>query len=232
MILTAPPRIEQLPTSAPAPGTREDPPPFCWTDAAVARLRQLWANGRSAAQIARELGSVSRAAVISKAGRLGLRSGTAAPEATSIIVPRCTPRVGELTRAEKVLRQRERARQQPFAPAPSGPQPEPTAQTPASRPCSFMELGRDTCRWPIGEPGTDGFHFCGAPPDGDHVYCAHHRGIAHERPDPLPPPMWRPGRQLRPAPGGPVRPDGTGRRGSMQQQLVQQQQQAIEPEDG
>jgi GcrA cell cycle regulator len=216
MTPTTPPRIELLPKSAPTP-TCEDPAPFCWTEAAVARLRRSWANGRSAAQIARELGALSRSAVAAKARRLGLRRGAAAPEAKSIsAVPRCASPVGALTQRAKLLRQHERAlaRQQTIAPAPSAPQPEPTAQTlPARRPCSLMELGRDTCRWPIGDPGSAGFHFCGAPPDREHVYCAHHRGIAHERPDPLPEPRWRPGRLLQLAFGLPVGRDGTERRG-------------------
>jgi GcrA cell cycle regulator len=235
MTLTAPRRIDLQPKSAPTP-TREDSP-FCWTDAAVARLRRSWADGRSAAQIARELGALSRSAVVAKARRLGLRRGAAAPEAKSIsAVPRCASRVGALTHAEKLLRQHERAlaRQQAFAPAPSAPQPEPMAQTlPARRPCSLLELGRDTCRWPIGDPGSAGFHFCGAPPDRDHVYCVHHRAIAHERPDPLPEPVWRPGRLLQLALGRPVRPELLAqsmeppavRRVPMQQQPVQQQQQ-------
>src|SRR5687767_4710583 len=138
MTLTTPPRIELLPKSAPTP-TREEPVPFCWTDAAVARLRRSWADGRSAAQIARELGALSRSAVIAKARRLKLGRGAAAPEAKSIsAVSHCARPVGELTHAERLL-------QQTFAPAPSAPGP--MAQTlPASRPCSLMELGRDTCR--------------------------------------------------------------------------------------
>jgi GcrA cell cycle regulator len=216
MTLTTPPRIELLPNAAPT-STREDPVPFCWTDAAVARLRRSWANGRSAAQIARELGALSRSAVVAKARRLGLRRGAAAPEEkNNSAVPRCASPVGALTHAEKLLRQHERARvpQQTFAPARSAPQPGPMAQTaPASRPCSFMELGRDTCRWPVGDPGSAGFHFCGAPPDREHVYCAHHRGIAHERPDPLPEPRWRPGRLLQLAFGLAVGSNGTEGRG-------------------
>src|SRR6185436_9665476 len=42
-----------------------------------------------------------------------------------------------------------------------------------------------------------------------HVYCAHHRGIAHEQPEPIGQPMWRPGWRLQH--GRPVRSDGTER---------------------
>ena len=45
-----------------------------WTDERVAMLRELWAKGLSASQIAVQLGGVTRNAVIGKAHRLGLES--------------------------------------------------------------------------------------------------------------------------------------------------------------
>ena len=42
-----------------------------WTDERVAMLRELWAKGLSASQIAVQLGGVTRNAVIGKAHRLG-----------------------------------------------------------------------------------------------------------------------------------------------------------------
>ncbi|WP_281409432.1 GcrA family cell cycle regulator, partial [Oharaeibacter diazotrophicus] len=50
-----------------------------WTDERVERLKTLWAEGLSASQIAAELGSVTRNAVIGKVHRLGL-SGRAKPQ--------------------------------------------------------------------------------------------------------------------------------------------------------
>ena len=43
-----------------------------WTDYRVELLKEMWSEGRSANQISRELGGVSRNAVLSKAHRLGL----------------------------------------------------------------------------------------------------------------------------------------------------------------
>ena len=45
-----------------------------WTDERIDRLKELWSKGMTASQIADELGSVSRNAVIGKAHRLGLQS--------------------------------------------------------------------------------------------------------------------------------------------------------------
>jgi GcrA cell cycle regulator len=43
-----------------------------WTEAMVARLKELWAQGYSAAEISNELGHISRCGVITKAHRLNL----------------------------------------------------------------------------------------------------------------------------------------------------------------
>src|ERR1700754_4775 len=45
-----------------------------WTDERIDRLKELWSQGKTASQIAEELGGVSRNAVIGKAHRLGLQS--------------------------------------------------------------------------------------------------------------------------------------------------------------
>ncbi len=51
---------------------------FTWTEERVELLKQLWTDGRSASQIAAEIGGCSRNAVIGKIHRLGL-SGRAKP---------------------------------------------------------------------------------------------------------------------------------------------------------
>src|ERR687890_610375 len=43
-----------------------------WTEERIERLKNMWAKGATASQIADELGGVSRNAVIGKAHRLGL----------------------------------------------------------------------------------------------------------------------------------------------------------------
>ena len=68
-----------------------------WTDERVERLSALWLEGRSASQIAAELGEgVSRNAVIGKVHRLGL-SGRAVPPAEA-----AAPRIREVAPPEPV----------------------------------------------------------------------------------------------------------------------------------
>ncbi|MBK1636335.1 GcrA family cell cycle regulator, partial [Rhodovulum adriaticum] len=56
-----------------------------WTEERVETLKRMWAEGQSASQIAKELGGVTRNAVIGKVHRLGLsnRAGTAAAKSQS-----------------------------------------------------------------------------------------------------------------------------------------------------
>src|ERR1700761_1799863 len=53
-----------------------------WTEERVELLKKLWLDGLSASQIAKQLGGVTRNAVIGKVHRLGL-SGRAAPSQPS-----------------------------------------------------------------------------------------------------------------------------------------------------
>ena len=50
-----------------------------WTDERVGTLKKLWLEGLSASQIAKQLGGVTRNAVIGKVHRLGLSGRAASP---------------------------------------------------------------------------------------------------------------------------------------------------------
>eukprot|EP01037_Dinobryon_pediforme_P013111 gene13111-13213_t len=54
-----------------------------WTDDRVSTLKKLWLDGLSASQIAKQLGGVTRNAVIGKVHRLGLSGHRAAPDGDS-----------------------------------------------------------------------------------------------------------------------------------------------------
>ena len=54
-----------------------------WTDERVELLKKLWADGLSASQIANELGSVTRNAVIGKVHRLGLSGRAKSPSSSA-----------------------------------------------------------------------------------------------------------------------------------------------------
>lgn len=56
---------------------------------------------------------------------------------------------------------------------------------PESRRVSIVELGVNSCRWPLGDPRSDDFCFCGAdrmkPEDDSNAYCSAHAAIAYRQ---------------------------------------------------
>ncbi len=48
---------------------------------------------------------------------------------------------------------------------------------------TLEQLRPGMCCWPIGEPGTEDFHFCGRPVFDDKPYCADHCAIAYVKPN-------------------------------------------------
>ena len=95
-----------------------------WTDERVELLKKMWAEGQSASQIAKELGSVTRNAVIGKVHRLGLSNrvgGSDAPKGKGAEDEVDTAEVETTPRAEPV-----RAAPQAATPRPE-PRPQPRA---------------------------------------------------------------------------------------------------------
>ncbi len=155
-----------------------------WTEERVARLRELWAEGLSASEIARELGGVTRNAVIGKVHRLRLerrapsRRGTAAKNARPAPPSRRRPPAVSGTAALKP--EPEAAQKAMPAPKPRRARlvfPPPPAE---GRIKDIMKLTRHTCRWPIGDPGEEGFAYCGAQVSAGHPYCEHHARMAYQ----------------------------------------------------
>ena len=49
-----------------------------------------------------------------------------------------------------------------------------------ARRLTLMELTERTCKWPIGDPATDDFWFCGLPSQQGKPYCEAHVGVAFQ----------------------------------------------------
>ncbi|MEJ8473381.1 GcrA family cell cycle regulator [Roseibium algae] len=159
-----------------------------WTNERVELLSKLWAEGHSASQIAGELGGVTRNAVIGKVHRLGLSGRAKAPSPAS--KPR-RPRAGSAAPASpgrtgtpQPQSQGATALKMESAPAPVA-KPEPEIEliaelVPMSERATILSLTERTCKWPIGDPSTDDFYFCGRVSDANVPYCAHHCKIAYQ----------------------------------------------------
>ena len=146
-----------------------------WTEDRVGALKKLWLEGQSASQIAKQLGGgVTRNAVIGKVHRLGL-SGRAAPSQPARATFRpARPRPAQPTQAPSAPRRIE-AVQPRTVPAPSVPAPMPDLPGTAT----VMTLGAHMCKWPIGDPSSNEFSFCGRR-SSEGVYCVEHARVAYQ----------------------------------------------------
>lgn len=150
-----------------------------WTDERVETLKKLWADGLSASQIAAELGGITRNAVIGKVHRLGL-SGRAKTPAAAAPRPRKPRSHSQLLRVARPAVRGNTALAHAFE-LEVEPEPELLDNViPLGQRRTLLELREDTCRWPIGDPGTADFFFCGGPAIAGLPYCAHHSRVAYQ----------------------------------------------------
>jgi GcrA cell cycle regulator len=183
-----------------------------WTDERVETLKKMWGEGQSASQIAKELGGVTRNAVIGKVHRLGLSNRVGGKDEDEAEAPTVAAKADPAPRVVEPLTPRaaERASERP-APPPGGatvtalpvrkviiPAGQPLPPQPAANEISpealasvrevekrakrltLMELTERTCKWPIGDPATDDFWFCGLPSQPGKPYCEAHVGVAFQ----------------------------------------------------
>jgi GcrA cell cycle regulator len=150
-----------------------------WTDERVERLKKLWAEGLSASQIAAELGGITRNAVIGKVHRLGL-AGRAKSPASAAPRPRKARASSPMLRISRPSLRGNTALAQ-LCEAELESQPELADNViPLGQRRSLLELNDETCRWPIGDPGTPEFFFCGGQTITSLPYCAYHSRIAYQ----------------------------------------------------
>lgn len=208
-----------------------------WTDERVETLKKMWAEGQSASQIAKELGGVTRNAVIGKVHRLGLSNrvgpGTPAEDEGTAASATAATTPSPAAPAKPAPAPRAVAPEPAPRPAPAAPVPQPVAAEPTAPPMdsstitfsptapiplrkaiipagqplppqpsaneispealasvrevekrakklTLMELTERTCKWPIGDPATEDFWFCGLPSVAGKPYCEAHVGVAFQ----------------------------------------------------
>ena len=190
-----------------------------WTDERVETLKRMWGEGQSASTIAKELGGVTRNAVIGKVHRLGLSNRNAdeakpeasAPKAETPKAAKPEPKTAaKEPEAEDAPAEEEEDDDEPrtMAAVPHGtnvtplrkplmagqplpPQPSANEISPealakvnavekTAKKISLMELTERTCKWPIGDPATEKFWFCGLPTQAGKPYCEAHVSVAFQ----------------------------------------------------
>lgn len=154
-----------------------------WTEERVELLKTLWAQGLSASQIAAQLGEVTRNAVIGKVHRLGLSgrmkssssiTRVSKPRLRSSLRPSVQPTSFGAT-ALKAEGQLEPGLAEMLEPAIIMPFPAPQGEN-----ITLMQLSEKTCRWPLGDPSSSEFRFCGCETAAGGSYCQYHAALAYQ----------------------------------------------------
>lgn len=157
-----------------------------WTAEQEARLSELYVGGKSSGKIAFELG-MTRNAIIGKVHRL-VRQGKLKARGNLVADPQGRAAMRQMRReAKEALGIKNKAPTRlrlsldfGVAKAPDLELPIPAiedAQIPAKQRVSLFGLTNETCRWPVNDPGTPEFFFCGGPADlaAGRPYCPLHR---------------------------------------------------------
>ena len=145
-----------------------------WTEERVEMLKKLWADGLSASQIAAELGGITRNAVIGKVHRLGL-SGRAKSPSSSAPRPRKARAPGMLRVSRSAIRGNTALAYDYMA----EPEPE-LIEIPMEQRKNLLQLTEATCHWPVGDPGSPDFFFCGGESNEGSPYCNYHSRVAYQ----------------------------------------------------
>jgi len=153
-----------------------------WTQAQVHQLQQRWQTGASASRIARELGGgISRDAVLSKVRRLRLAQRRTHGRPIFLRSEDRARPWHQVPSDRLRLRRRENWRCPTWV-ATAKPHVDDSAidlNIPPAQRRSLLELGNESCRWPVGDPARGDFFFCGRQSLAHHPYCADHCARAY-----------------------------------------------------
>lgn len=159
-----------------------------WSDERVEILKKLWVDGLSASQIAKQLGSVTRNAVIGKVHRLGL-AGRAAPSRPikRVVRPRPTivqaapiPEIVEVETPTIVKESTAIPHQAKIAASDLAARAQNQIRRENGEIIGVLDLMPHMCKWPIGDPTDPDFGFCGSKIHGSWPYCKEHGEIAYQ----------------------------------------------------
>ncbi|GGD94922.1 GcrA cell cycle regulator [Aureimonas endophytica] len=175
-----------------------------WTDERVELLAKLWGEGLSASQIASQLGGVTRNAVIGKVHRLKLETRVKVAGAAELVRPALAAEpvmveesvevaTAQVLQMQTSLRSAARGGGVQGATAFKMEEPDdldldiepeapraPGEVVPIARNLTLVQLTERTCKWPLGDPLSPDFRFCGNHSDDSSPYCQYHARIAFQ----------------------------------------------------
>ena len=153
-----------------------------WTDAAIETLRQMALEGKSASNIAVALGAPSRNAVIGKANRIGVKL-----TGNIHLAPRASRPSAERPRRPAIARTGAPLWKRPALPAVARERKPAWAFAQAEvgemLKVGLEDISESACRWPIGDPTSEEFAYCGIQTAKGRSYCAGHCRMAYKPPN-------------------------------------------------
>jgi GcrA cell cycle regulator len=159
-----------------------------WTEQQIQMLKDMWGHGYSASDIAMRLGGgLTRNAVIGKAHRMKLSVGRAARVEGVSALRSIPPVVGM---GDIKSRKRITLRPLPVLPTPAtAPLAKPMQREAFRSPIdnikrsegiAVTKAGDRHCRWPVGDPRSPDFRFCGCNVHEGLPYCIDHARVAYQ----------------------------------------------------
>lgn len=156
-----------------------------WTEARVERLTKLWRDGKSATEIAIDLGGVTRNAVIGKVSRLNLHHNPchlAPAREKKAVADRKRMKKREQADRDRAMREQRRAEamraKAEKAAAAATVAAVPSIAMPAPLNFSLIDLNTGDCRFPVsGEKAAT--LFCGHNVETGSPYCTYHGRVAY-----------------------------------------------------
>jgi GcrA cell cycle regulator len=148
-----------------------------WTEQQMATLEQLWIKGESASTIARYLGDCLTAnAIIGKVHRMKLGPHKKVSRAKKRDDTPKRPR-GRPPGLPRIVSVKVEAEPKPKPVVVPEPAPLPREH---GELITILHISDSTCKWPIGDPSTPDFCFCGHTPREGSPYCEYHARLAHQ----------------------------------------------------
>lgn len=163
---------------------------MAWTDEMVDQLRAMWIEGLTTGEIGKRLG-VSKNSIVGKVHRLGLsgrpspikkkeESGAETNFSETVVKPVVEkPVTKEPKQAKAKVEKAAPAETTPFEKTVERTGFSPKAANRHGGKTMLTDLDNHTCRWPIGDPKDENFHFCGKKVRIGQTYCDEHSNIAY-----------------------------------------------------
>jgi len=176
-----------------------------WTDERVELLSRLWLEGKSASQISAVLGGgLTRNAVIGKVHRLGLAGRVKSPNSPPDGPARGRPDISELVAAAprrmaprpvtaianhiatsavataRAVGNTALALSESALEVAKPVRALEDVVVPLSVKVTIVELRESMCKWPLGDPSSQDFRYCGSPAHAATPYCQYHGKLAYQ----------------------------------------------------